>query len=82
MDIELAKNLRSKPSYYQKLIPRKTMCEECPHKKEVRNISCHIGDLEMFCLEEPHICNTERDGLCRGVVEKMIINDKSWKLSE
>lgn len=80
MDKELTLKLRTKPTYHQKLTPRKTMCEKCPHQYEVITQTCHIGDLEMFCLEEPHICHSKRDGACRGVVEKMIMNDVSWKV--
>ena len=82
MDENLKAELRTKSSLIQKLTPRKTMCEKCPHQYEVKTKSCFIGDLEMFCLEEPHICHSERDGLCRGVVEKMIMNDVSWKITD
>jgi len=82
MDKSLADVLRSGKSYYQKLQPRKTICKECPHSFEVRTKSCSVNDAEMFCLEEPHICHSKRDGLCRGVTEKMIMNDMKWRLSE
>lgn len=74
--------LRTKPSLKQGLTPRKTICKKCPHQHEVRTKTCHIGDQEMFGLTEPHICHAERDGLCRGVVEKMIMNDVKWKVRE
>mgnify|MGYP001159197820 FL=1 len=80
MDNETIAKLRTKPSLIQRLKPRKTICKECPHGYEVKTKSCHIGDFEMFCLEEPHICHSKRDGLCRGVVEKMIMNDVSWEV--
>lgn len=82
MDSETIDKLRTKPSLIQRLKPRKTICKECPHQDEVKTKSCHIGDLEMFCLGEPHICHSKRDGLCRGVVEKMIMNDVSWEVSD
>ena len=80
MEKEVVLKLRTKPSLKQQLKPRKTICKGCSHQFEVQTKSCHIGDLEMFCLEEPHICHTKRDGLCRGVVEKMIMNDLKWKV--
>lgn len=71
--------LRTSKSKKQQLAPRKTICRKCPHQLEVKEKSCHIGDIEMLCLEEPHICHSERDGLCRGVVEKMLVNNMSWE---
>lgn len=73
-------DLRTFPSKKQGLAPRKTICEGCPHQHEVRTKTCDIRDQEMFGLEEPHICHTKRDGLCRGVVEKMIMNNMSWEV--
>lgn len=71
--------LRKKHSVKQNLKPRKNMCSRCPHRPEIESVSCHIGDLEMLSLEEPHFCHKERDGLCRGVVEKMIRHGMTWK---
>lgn len=68
------------PSVKQNLKPRKTICKECPHQNEIRTMSCDIRDEEMFGLDEPHICHSERDGLCRGVVEKMIMNGMTWEV--
>lgn len=82
MRVSKVEDLRVEKSLKQGLIPRKTMCKRCPHQFEVRTKTCDIRDAEMFCLEEPHICHAERDGLCRGVVEKMIMNGMSWELRE
>lgn len=75
-------DLRTSKSLIQGLAPRKTLCDRCPHTFEVRTMSCDIGDQEMFGLDEPHICHEKRDGLCRGVVEKMIRNGMTWKVRE
>jgi len=72
--------LRKGRSLEQGIAPRKTICKACPHAFEIKTVSCHIGDLEMFGLEEPHICSGERDGLCRGVTEKMLMHDMTWEL--
>ncbi len=77
---EAKDKLRHGNSLKQGIKPRKTICKACPHAYDIRNVSCHIGDLEMFCLDEPHICHAERDGLCRGVVEKMLMHDMTWNL--
>lgn len=82
MKMATIQELRTKPSLKQGLTPRKTICSHCPHKFEVKTHSCSLQDQEMFGLEEPHICHAERDGLCRGVIEKMIMNDMTWKLRE
>lgn len=73
-------DLRTKKSLKQGMSPRRTICKRCPHQNEVRTKTCHIHDAEMFALEEPHICHAERDGLCRGVVEKMIANGMTWEV--
>ena len=78
--VAIIDELRTRESLGQGLKPRRTICGKCPHAYEVKTKSCDIHDDEMFGLEEPHICHSERDGLCRGVVEKMIANGMSWKL--
>lgn len=80
MNKERIKLLRKEKSLYQKKIARKSMCERCPHQDEIKTKSCHIHDLEGFSLEEPHVCTWHPDKLCRGCVEKMIMNDRGWLL--
>lgn len=80
MEKEAKKKLRTSLSLYQKKKPRNTMCTNCPHQNEVRTKSCSMNDLEGFALEEPHVCTWHPDQLCRGCVEKMIMNDKKWNV--
>lgn len=80
MDKQIIERLRTKPTLRQGLAPRETLCSNCPHTFEVVTMSCSYQDIEMMCLSEPHICHRERDGLCRGVTEKLIRNGVAWEV--